>query len=86
MAELPTYTITLNAFEGGVLMGLIESAEERVKPMVKGVSRQLIVIKQDIEKAEGVVKTLLPNGMLEIKDNSGNLIIRPPLSWEIEGN
>lgn len=84
--QLPNYTLTVNAFEAGVLMGMIEGAEERLKPSLSGVRRQLIVMKKDVEKAEGVVKTILPNGMLEIKDTDGNRIIRAPYSWEIEGN
>lgn len=84
--QLPTYTIEVNAFEAGVLMGMIEGAEDRTKPSLKGVRGQLIAMKRDIEKANGVVKNILPNGMLEIKDKDGNRIIRPPYSWEIEGN
>jgi len=84
--QLPTYTIEVNAFEAGVLAGMIESAEERIKPSLMGVRGQLIAMKRDIEKADGVTKNLLPNGMLEIKDEDGNRIIRPPYSWEIEGN
>jgi len=84
--QLPTYSITVNAFEAGVLMGMIEGAEERVKPSLSGVWNQLVAMKRDIEKAEGVVKNLLPNGMLEITDGDGNRIIRAPYSWEVEGN
>jgi len=84
--QLLNYTVTVNAFEAGVLMGMIESAEERLKPSLRGLRGQLIAMKQDIEKAEGVVKNLLPNGMLEITDEDGNRIIRPPYSWEVEGN
>lgn len=84
--QLPTYSITVDAFEAGVLMGLIEGAEERVQHSIPGMRRQLIAIKRDVEKAVGVVKTLLPNGMLEIKDKDGNLIIRAPYSWEVDGN
>lgn len=83
---LPTYSITLNAFEAGVMMAMIEGSEERIKPSLSGVRRQLIALKRDVEKASGVVKKLLPNGMLEIKDEDGNLIVRPPYSWEVEGN
>lgn len=86
MVELPSYTIRVNPFEAGVLMGMIEGAEERIKPALSGVRKQLVALKKDVEKAEGVVKTLLPNGMLEITDNDGNIIIRPPYSWEIEDN
>ena len=84
--QLPIYSISLNAFEAGVLMGMIEGAEERIKPSLSGVRSQLIAMKKDIEKAEGVVKKILPNGMLEIIDDDGNRIVRPPYSWEIEGN
>jgi len=84
--QLPTYTIQVNSFEAGVLMGMIEDAEDRIKPSLSGVRSQLIVMKRDIEKAVGVVKKLLPNGMLEITDEDGNRIIRPPYSWEVEGN
>ena len=84
--QLPTWDIKMNAFEAGVLMGMIEGVEERIKPSLIGVRSQLIAMKQDIEKAEGVTKKLLPGGMLEIKDTDGNLIIRAPYSWEIEGN
>jgi len=76
----------VNAFEAGVLMGMIEGAEERIKPSLSGVRKQLIAMKRDIEKAEGVVRKILPNGMLEITDVDGNRIIRPPYSWEVEGN
>lgn len=82
----PTYSITVNVFEAGVLMGMIEVAEERIKPSLSGVRSQLIAMKRDIEKANGVVKKLLKSGMLEITDVDGNKIIRPPYSWEIESN
>ncbi|GAH21797.1 unnamed protein product, partial [marine sediment metagenome] len=68
------------------LMGMIESAEERIKPALSGIRSQLIAMKRDIEKDVSVVKKLLPNGMLEIIDEDGNRIIRPPYSWEVEGN
>ena len=84
--QLPTYTIQVSAFEAGVLAGMIEGAEERVKPSLRGVRSQLIAMKRDIEKADGVTKKILPSGMLEITDVDGNRIIRPPYSWEIEGN
>jgi len=85
-AQLTNYTVTVNAFEAGVLMGMIEGAEERIKPSLSGVRKQLVALKKDIEKADGVVKTLLPTGMLEIIDEDGNRITRPPYSWEIENN
>ena len=84
--QLPTYSISVNVFEAGVLMGMIEGAEEHIKPSLSGIRNQLIVMKRDIEKGDGVVKKILPGGMLEITDEDGNRIIRPPYSWEVEGN
>lgn len=86
VTQLPTYTITVNSFEAGVLLGMIERAEDRIQPSLSDIRRQLIAMKRDIEKASGVTKRLLPNGMLELRDEDGNRIIRPPYSWEIEGN
>jgi len=84
--ELPRYTITLNAFEAGVLMGMLEGAEDRIKQPLSEVWRQLILLKRDLEKADGVVKTIRPDGLLEIVDDDGNRIIRPPYSFEIVRN
>lgn len=86
MGNEPTYTIQITPFEGGLLMSLIEQAPERSKPALGDIRRQLIVMKMDIEKAVGVTKKILPSGMMEIRDADGNRIIRPPYSWEIEGN
>jgi len=84
--QLPTYTITVNAFEAGVLMGMIEKDGDRVRSPLSNVWMQLVEFKKKVEKADGVVKKLLPNGMLELTDVDGNRIIRPPFSWEVEGN
>ena len=86
MTELKTYTITVNAYEAGGLMGMMEQEGETVKRQLSNVWQQLVGLKKDIEKAEGVVKKILPNGMLELTDEDGNRIIRPPYSWEIEDN
>jgi hypothetical protein len=83
---MPIYTIQVNAFEAGVLMGMIESAEEEAKPFFSGIMRQLIAMKREIEKAAGVTKKILPNGMLEIVDADGNRVTRPPQSWEVKDN
>jgi len=84
--QLPTYTVQMNAFEAGVLMGMIEKEGDRGRTPLSNVRSQLIAMKRDIEKADGVIKEILPNGMLEIKDVDGNRIIRPPYSWEVQGN
>lgn len=80
------YTLTVNAFEGGVLMGLLEKEGDRVKNPLSDVWKQLVAMKKEIEKVEGVTKEVLPGGILKISDQDGNTIIREPYSWEIEGN
>jgi len=84
--QLPTYTVTVNAYEAGVLMGLLEKEGDRVKKPLSDVWKQLVAMKKEIEKAEGVTKEVLPGGILKISDRDGNTIIREPYSWEIEGN
>ena len=86
MRQLTIYTIQVDAFEAGILMGMIEGAEEHIKPSLSKLRGQLVALKRNIEKADGVMKKLLPDGRLEITDEDGNRIIRPPYSWEIEGN
>ena len=70
-----TFTIKVNALEADALMGLIENLDPRVRQSISGLRRQLIAIHKEIEKATGVVKTLLPDGRLEIKDADGNRIV-----------
>jgi len=86
MTQLQTYTIIVNPFEAGALMGMMEKEGETIKRPLSNVWQQLVVLKKAIEKANGVVKKILPNGMLELTDEDGNRIIRPPYSWEIENN
>uniref|UniRef100_A0A6M3M8V6 Uncharacterized protein n=1 Tax=viral metagenome TaxID=1070528 RepID=A0A6M3M8V6_9ZZZZ len=86
MTQLQTYTITVNSYEAGVLMGMMEKEGETIKQPLSHVWQQLVRLKKAIEKADGVVKKILPNGMLELTDEDGNRIIRPPYSWEIEDN
>ena len=78
MTQLQTYTIIVNPFEAGALMGMMEKEGETIKRPLSNVWQQLVVLKKAIEKAEGVVKKILPNGMLEMTDEDGNRIIRPP--------
>ncbi|TET10079.1 hypothetical protein E3J84_04455, partial [Candidatus Aerophobetes bacterium] len=81
-----TYMLRVNAFEAGLLMGVIMQDEELIKHTLANVWKQLVEMKKEIEEAEGVKKEVLPGGMLQITDNDGNIIIRRPYPWEIEGN
>lgn len=53
---------------------------------MKDIFAQLVAIKKDTEKEAGVVKEVMPGGMLKITDKDGNTIIRPPYSFEVGGN
>lgn len=81
-----TFNLKINAYEGGLLIGLIDLYGDAFKLPLSGVRAQLIKIVKDIEKKTGVIKKILPDGNLEIIDKDGNRFVRPPLPWEIEGN
>lgn len=80
------YTIKLNAFECGVLMGVMMQPDERKQQALKSVWKQLVAIKKQCEEEAGVRKEVLPGGMLKMTDKDGNVIIREPYPFEIEGN
>jgi len=80
------YTIKLNSFEAGVLMGVIIQLDDRQRQALKPVYEQLVALKKQVEEEAGVKKEILPGGMLKITDRDGNLIIREPYPWEVEGN
>ena len=86
MAELKEFTITVNSFESGVLMGLVMQAEDRVKTSLNRVWQQLVAMKKEIEEEEGVRKEVIEGGLLRITDKDGNTIIRAPYPFEVEGN
>ncbi|GAI12591.1 unnamed protein product [marine sediment metagenome] len=65
---------------------MIVKAEGHIRDSLSGVYKQLVDMKKEIEQAEGVIKEVLPGGMLKITDADGNTIIREPYPWETEGN
>ncbi|MBA7667155.1 hypothetical protein ES703_75240 [subsurface metagenome] len=80
------YTIKLNSFEAGVLMGVIIQLDDRERQALKPVYEQLVALKKQVEEEAGVTKEILPGGMLKISDKDGNVIFREPYPWEAEGN
>ena len=80
------YTIKLNSFELGVLTGVIMQLDERKQRALKPVYEQLIALKKQFEEEAGVKKEIIPGGMLRITDRDGNVIIREPYPFEVEGN
>lgn len=84
--ELPVYTLKVNVFEMGVLMGVIMQEEDRIKRSLDGVWKQLVYYKREVEKADGVVKEMLPGGKIKLTHADGTVIIREPYPYEIEGN
>lgn len=80
------YTIKLNSFEAGVLMGVIIQLDDRQRQALKSVYEQLVALKKQVEEEAGVKKEVIPGGRLKITDNDGNVIIREPYPWEVEDN
>ena len=86
MAQLDKFTIRLNPYEAGTLMGLIMQAEDGARQALDGVWQQLVAHKKQAEEEAGVTKEALPGGLLRITDKAGNVIIRAPYPFEVEGN
>ncbi len=80
------YTIKFNAFEGGVLTGVIMQSDDRSQRALKPVLDQLIDIKKQSELDAGVKKEIIPGGMLKLTDKDGNVVTREPYPWEVGGN
>jgi len=80
------YTLTVNAYESGALMGLILEEGELKRAPLSDVYHQLVDIKKRMEKEGAVTKEVLPGGKLQITDPAGNIIIREPYPWEIASN
>ncbi len=80
------FTIKLNGFELGVLTGVIMQLDGRKQEALKPVWDQLIALKRQFEEEAGVTKEVLPGGMLKLIDKHGNVIIREPYPFEVEGN
>lgn len=81
-----TQTLKVNAFEGGCLMGLIMQAEDQARLSLDDVWKQLVVLIKAAEEEAGVTKEILPGGMIRKQDKDGNVIIRQPYPYEVEGN
>ncbi|MBA7692278.1 hypothetical protein ES703_100841 [subsurface metagenome] len=78
--------IKVNHFECGVLHGLMMQADDKPRRTLDGVYKQLVAIKKKLEEEAGVKKEIIEGGMLRITDKDGNVIIRPPFPYEVEGN
>lgn len=78
--------LKINAFEGGVLMGLIMQTEDRPRLALDGVWKQLVAMKKAAEEEAGVTKEILPGGMIQCTDRDGYVITREPFPYEVEGN
>ena len=84
--ETTQYKITANAFECGVLFGLIMEADENQRVALDNVWKQLVTLKKQAEDEAGVTKEMLPGGMIKLTDKDGTVIIRDPFPYEVEGN
>jgi hypothetical protein len=80
------YTIKLSSIEAGALLAVIMQLDDRKRLALKSVWEQLIAFKKKAEEEAGVKKEIIPGGMLKITDKDGNVIIRAPYPFEVEGN
>jgi hypothetical protein len=78
------FTLTSNLTEMGALMGWLDRTKAWQNYLLRGLYNRLAEIKRQIEKQDGVKKTLLPNGLIRVVDIDGTTITRPPLFWELK--
>lgn len=70
--------IRLTIRENGFMIGALSGQRNTVPECWK----QLIDVMNKIKKDAGVEETDLGNGIVQIKDRSGAVIVRPKLDWE----
>jgi len=77
--------ITMDLLASGFLLSTLEemAAWRDGHPLHK-VYWQLVVVKKQIEKHDGVKKTFLPNGRVRMVDDEGLSIERDAMHWEKE--
>lgn len=76
--------IKVDGFQSGCLMGLIMEANLGSRMLLGSVWEQLLALKKKAEEEAGVVKEILPGGMIRLTDKDGNVITREALPWETE--
>ncbi len=74
------WVLRLNIFEASILTLIIHHS--KFSNELKEVYKQLLDFQKQIEKAAGIRKELLPNGLLKLTSSDGVTIIRPPYEWE----
>ncbi|GAJ01745.1 unnamed protein product [marine sediment metagenome] len=75
-----------DSLQCGILMALIMQALPQTQSLLHSVWKQLVAIKKSAEEDAGVKKEMLPGGMIRISDKDGDVIIRQPFPYEVEGN
>lgn len=79
------FIVKLNAFESGVLLGMIDNPKNaKQKEVLDEVMVQLIEHAKIMREEAGVTVMHLPNGLLQLQDRDGNTIVREPYEWEKE--
>jgi hypothetical protein len=71
--------VMINAFEQGFLMGIMTDQREKIP----GAWRQLVDLVNKFREDAGVKITELGNGLIQLKDDFGNTIVREKYEWEI---
>lgn len=77
MAMKRNFVVRLNVFEAGVLMGMIHDVAA-----LEEIFKQLLALKEQVDRECGVTKELLPNGLLRLTNEDGQTVTRPPFPWE----
>ena len=71
------FVVRLNVFEAGVLLAVIHDVAA-----LEDIFKQLLALKEQVDRECGVTKELLPNGLLRVTNEDGQIITRSPFPWE----
>ena len=78
------YSVEIDAFQGGILTGLIAGLDVNRRAALDSVFKQLIEMKKNIEEADGVTRILIGNNRVQLTDKDGTSIVRDLYPWEID--
>jgi hypothetical protein len=77
--ELPRFTITVNAWDAGIITGAIMNDRDKVPTLWK----QLMELRKSIEAGDGVTREFLPDGLVKVTNIDGISITRPCMPWDM---
>ena len=77
--ELPRFSITVNAWDVGVIVGALVDHREKVPILWK----QLMELRKSIEAIDGVTREFLSDDLVRVTNINGVSVTRPRMPWDV---